>query len=85
LVVKLLVLGLLAYLGWKAWGVLRGDAAGQRRGDWGPVRQLVRDPHCQAYVPEHTAERVTVGGKVLYFCSPECRRAYLRKVEGDNS
>ncbi|MFI5179739.1 MAG: hypothetical protein ACHQO8_14305 [Vicinamibacterales bacterium] len=38
---------------------------------------LVRDPHCGTYVPEARAVRAGVGSNAQYFCSDECRRAYL--------
>jgi YHS domain-containing protein len=40
----------------------------------------VRDPECNTYVPEHSAERITCGGQMVYFCSPECREAYLKRT-----
>lgn len=39
-----------------------------------PVAEdLVLDAVCGSYVPVRTAIRVERGGKVEYFCSPECR------------
>ena len=38
---------------------------------------LVRDPHCGTYIPATRAIRVGVGSSAQYFCSDDCRRAYL--------
>jgi YHS domain-containing protein len=38
---------------------------------------LVRDPHCGTYVPENRAIRAGSGASAQYFCSEDCRRAYL--------
>jgi uncharacterized protein len=83
--VKLAILGLAAYLGWKAWQALHSESAQRvgRHPERGPVSRLVRDPQCNTYVPEHSAERIHVEGEVLYFCSPECREAYLRQKRGE--
>jgi len=84
-VIKLVILALFGYLGWKAWRVLRGSGPERRAEVRGPERRLVHDPQCNTYVPEQTAERLRVKGKVVYFCSPECRQAYLKKTEGESA
>ena len=38
---------------------------------------LVRDPHCGTYIPMTRAVRVGTGSSAQYFCSDDCRRAYL--------
>jgi len=38
---------------------------------------LVRDPQCGTYVPMTRAIRVGSGPDAQYFCSEDCRRAYL--------
>lgn len=38
---------------------------------------LVRDPHCGTYIPTTRALAAGSGASVQYFCSEECRRAYL--------
>ena len=40
---------------------------------------MVKDPHCQTYVPKRDAVSVRHRGETLYFCSDECRDAYLAK------
>jgi YHS domain-containing protein len=85
---ELIGLVVVGYVGWKAYAMVRGSGpSGARRER--PVagreaRRLVHDPECNTYVPEESAERIKVGGQMIYFCSPECREAYLKKNQGDN-
>lgn len=43
----------------------------------GSSGSLKRDPVCGTYVPADNSVRKTVGGEVVYFCSPECRDKYV--------
>jgi len=44
----------------------------------GPAdEELVQDPVCGSYVPLHTAVSADAGGRVVYFCSTECRDKFL--------
>jgi len=38
---------------------------------------LVRDPQCGTYIPATRALSAGSGANVQYFCSEDCRRAYL--------
>ncbi|KIX11700.1 TRASH domain-containing protein [Dethiosulfatarculus sandiegensis] len=38
---------------------------------------MVQDPHCGTYLPMNEAIHVRSRGEDLYFCSKECRDAYL--------
>ena len=38
---------------------------------------MIKDPFCQAYFPKRNAVHLSVGGKDLYFCSPECKDKYI--------
>ena len=40
--------------------------------------ELVQDPYCQTYIPKQTALKKKIGGQVLYFCSDNCLKSYLR-------
>jgi YHS domain-containing protein len=85
-VVKLAILALIAYLGWRAWRVVREDRAelrGEAKAEARAARKMVRDPVCGAYVPEQTAERISVDGRLVHFCGPECREAYLKGRQGE--
>ena len=39
--------------------------------------ELKRDPVCGTYILPDTAVTKTVGGEVVYFCSPACRDKHL--------
>jgi len=41
------------------------------------VGQTVKDPQCGMYVATDLAISSKVGGKVLHFCSEECRRTFI--------
>ncbi len=69
-------------------GMMMGPASrpsagpgGARRGPATPAERaggtLVRDPQCGTYVAESRAIRVGSGSSAQYFCSEDCRRAYL--------
>ncbi len=38
---------------------------------------MVQDPQCGTYVPRHEAVSAWVGGAEKFFCSKQCRDAYL--------
>jgi len=42
---------------------------------------LVRDPQCGTYIPESRAIQARTGNRVLFFCSPACRDAYLAAIQ----
>jgi len=65
---------------------LIGQAASPRprpaaRPSAGPAERsggtLVRDPHCGTYIPMTRALRLGDGSGAQFFCSDDCRRAYL--------
>jgi YHS domain-containing protein len=41
--------------------------------------ELVQDPYCHTYIPQRSAVRKKIGGRVLYFCSEECLRKFLKQ------
>ncbi len=41
---------------------------------------MVQDLNCQTYIPKRDAVRAERNGKTFYFCSRECRDAYLKKL-----
>lgn len=43
--------------------------------------ELVQDPECKTYVDPETSVTIRNGDKKYYFCSYECRDAYLKKLE----
>jgi YHS domain-containing protein len=64
--------------------VTRWFAAG--RGPDGPRPEktvqgedMVRDPQCGVFLPRSQALRQVVDGELHYFCSEQCRRAFLDK------
>ncbi|HEX4133416.1 MAG TPA: hypothetical protein VHY84_02245 [Bryobacteraceae bacterium] len=42
----------------------------------GPATMLQQDPVCGTYVAVETSLKRVVKGKVMHFCSPECRDKY---------
>jgi uncharacterized protein len=83
ILIRIIVFGLLIYLGIKtiSW-VLRlvGPARPDRQGDVaGPrleANDMVRDPVCGVYISALDALTLRKRGGTLYFCSEECRRRY---------
>ena len=47
------------------------------------VDQLVEDPMCHTFVPQHQAISAQIHQKTYYFCSKECLAKY-RAQQGEN-
>ena len=41
------------------------------------LREMARDPVCEAYVAKSAALTTVAGGQVHYFCSSACYRSFL--------
>ena len=53
-----------------------------RRNQQGYVEdEVIRDPHCGVYCPKREMISANVEGSILYFCSENCRNAYLQEHE----
>jgi YHS domain-containing protein len=89
-VVRLVVLALLAYLGWSLLrGLLgRGNTGTSGRRQDNAARDskvkdvLVEDPVCHKLVPKHQAIRLREKGTTYYFCSDECCDKFSEKSRG---
>jgi|YNPNPStandDraft_1061719.scaffolds.fasta_scaffold83808_2 Uncharacterized conserved protein len=42
------------------------------------ITEMVKDEVCGVYLPKEEALKVEVEGKVYYFCSQECKDAFLK-------
>lgn len=42
------------------------------------ITEMIRDEVCGVYLPKYEALKVEIEGKVYYFCSEECKDAFLR-------
>ncbi len=85
--IRLIILGALAYFGFKAvkrlflsgtvsrWEDNRGDAVSK------VDDIMVKDPYCQSYFPKRNGIRLHFNGEDLFFCSPECRDHFLEDKE----
>jgi len=40
-------------------------------------RKMVKDEHCNTYLPQEDALREVIEGKEYYFCSKECRQKFI--------
>ncbi|MGB5985048.1 MAG: hypothetical protein WBG37_07065 [Desulfobacterales bacterium] len=79
---RLLVLMALVYFGYRAVNTwLNRHRVGQSGSAPRPGRELedemVQDPQCGVYFPRREAVALQHAGKTLYFCSPECRDAFM--------
>ena len=76
---RLIIIILIAYI---LFRFLKGMFALRKRPQYRPHplqprpttggEELVEDTHCHTYVPLSNAYRVSVNGKILYFCSRKC-------------
>jgi YHS domain-containing protein len=62
-------------------GIVEGATGARRSGDRTRVPQrgalMVRDPVCGTFVVQSRARNATRGGEEAFFCSDECRSAWL--------
>jgi YHS domain-containing protein len=81
--VRLLLLALLFFLAYALCNAIvhflpkRGSSLPRektRRGE-----DMVQDPQCGTYIPRSEALEKVVKGKKYFFCSKECRDAFVRK------
>jgi YHS domain-containing protein len=42
--------------------------------------EMVKDPHCQTYIPKNSALCARIDGREYYFCSRKCMREFKRKM-----
>jgi len=46
--------------------------------------EMVKDPQCGVYVPKREAVTAKVGGEKIYFCSEDCKEAFLETQRRSN-
>jgi YHS domain-containing protein len=83
----LAVVGYIFYRALKSWMLGSGpppaDAADRRATEVDDV--LVQDPVCQTYIVQRDSVQLRQGGKILYFCSEQCRDRFIASHAGDPS
>ena len=42
------------------------------------ITEMVKDEFCGVYLPKEEALKVEIEGKAYYFCSQECKDAFLK-------
>lgn len=79
----LAVVGYIFYRALKSWmlgsGSQPADLDGKRRTEVDDV--LVQDPVCKTYIAQRDSIHLQQDGKVLYFCSEQCRDRYIASDE----
>lgn len=83
-IIKLLVILVLLYVGYKVVMMFRGEKfrsiKGSRMKDTlSGGEDLVQDPLCKTYVPKSQAYFKEIEGRQEYFCSQECCEKYLSR------
>ena len=81
---RLLLFGILVYLGAKAFVWVRRflNALPYRREErisrnMTGVNEMVRDPVCGVYVTDNESITAVVNGREFHFCSAECRKKFI--------
>jgi YHS domain-containing protein len=79
---RLLVLGILIYVGYRLFKTLAapGKSTTRTPENEGIAKVddvMVKDPFCQTYFPERKGIRGVIEGKTYYFCSTTCRDSFL--------
>ena len=69
-------------------GIVEGATGTRRSGARSRVPQrgapMVRDPICGTFVVQSRARTATRGGEQAFFCSDECRRAWLSGAQSQS-
>jgi uncharacterized protein len=75
----LAVVGYIFYRALKSWmlgsGSQPADLSGNGKREVDDV--LVQDPVCKTYIAQRDSIQLRQDGKVLYFCSEQCRDRYI--------
>ena len=82
----LIFLGLLILLYYLIKGWISPSKARQmdpNRGDRELESEMVKDPHCQTYIPKNSAICARIDGREYYFCSRQCVKKFKREM-GEN-
>ncbi len=81
--IRLLLLALLFFLGYTLYDVffrsLSGGGKTPPKEKTSRGEDMVRDPQCGMYVPRGDAVEKVVKGEKHFFCSRDCRDAFLQK------
>jgi YHS domain-containing protein len=84
MIARLLLLGILVYVGAKAFLWVRKllKSLPHRREvgisrDTAGVNEMVRDPVCGLYITDDESVTAVVKGREFHFCSAECRRKFI--------
>ena len=83
--IRLLILAILVYVGWRM--LRRGrrknsEALSQEPPhDADPQDILVEDPVCHVLIPKHQALRLRRDGVTYYFCSEQCCDQFAEQTE----
>jgi uncharacterized protein len=81
--IRFILFVLLIYLGYSLYRTLTRALPGGKGGDLQAKsrhgEEMVADPQCGTYLPRGDAVEKVLGGKRHFFCSEECRDAYIDK------
>lgn len=80
---RLLIYGLVIYLGYKLWkssgaSLFKSDDEGGSDSEPPADTDLIKDPQCGTYFMKRRGVEAKVQGEWRYFCSQDCRDEYLR-------
>jgi YHS domain-containing protein len=80
---RLVIFGFLIYLVYRLakWIILSPAIKGRdvpgHQVPAAPGEELVEDPYCHIYVPMSQANKTTIDGQDVYFCSQKCLEKYI--------
>ena len=83
--IRLLVLAILVYVGWRMFR--RGNKAAEPSVssdssiETDPQDVLVEDPVCHVLIPKHQALRLRKDGVTYYFCSERCCDQFAEQTD----
>jgi YHS domain-containing protein len=87
-IIILLIVGYLLYKGFKSWMNKQMPPDSIKGGGRPSVPVddvMVKDPQCGVYFPKRDSIRIEKDGEELFFCSTQCRDAFLADKQGKQS
>ena len=81
MLLKIIILVLLAVITYRLIVIMRREAdeekAARAKKESDRENVMVQDPYCKTYFPKHQGVVLRIKKRDLYFCSAECKKAFV--------
>ena len=87
MLVKILIVAIIGYALYRMFvndKDKKSDNAAKQQEERISSGELVKDPICGTYVEKDNSISVRNGEEIIHFCSYECRKKYIARIEEQN-